>query len=258
MRFASSGSLAALAALSLVGCGSEDEWGVRPPGGGPGIHQPGVDAAPRDAADGPVGDGGGDGLEGVICVVSDLRVPLACPTSSAAADVLVRRVGDLTGVVSGADGRFTLGLSDPSLTLDVAAGSTTLQPSIITVPNAGAQARVPVPTVAAWDATVASLGVASAPGSGAIVAYIANVDATPAQSVLFDLPPGASTGPFYDGASATTWTTAGGTGARGAVLLVDLPPGTYTLEGNLVGRTVALTVPVYEDAVTFGFATLQP
>lgn len=248
---------ASFSLLLLAGCGApEDDWVVRPPGGGTGGTGVTIDATPSlDAAS----DDGGVGLTGLVCVVTDLRIPEECPIGPAATGVLVRRAGDTTGATSTADARFTLAVTDPVVILDVASDSTTLQPSIVPVDNDGRLVHAPVPTSAAWSATVASLSVTIAPGNGSIAIYTDTAVGAHAAGVTFALPVGAISGPFYDGADATSWTTGGGTGLLGATLLVDLPPGTYAVDGNQGARLVSITgIPVGGDAVTFVRAVLPP
>jgi hypothetical protein len=78
--------------------------------------------------------------------------------------------------------------------------------------------------------------------------------------VIYELPEGALRSPFYDGATALTWTTGGGgTGPTGSTLIVDLAPGLYTLEANQGARQLVIPdVPVYADAVTFVRDRLPP
>lgn len=244
-------SIAAAAACA----GSGDDWVVRPPGGGTGVGIPGVDAMPRDA---PGGDGGGD-LHGLVCVVADLRAPDACPAVTTASGVAVRQLGDTAGTTSDASGRFTLAVASGTVILDVAVGSAALTRSVVPVANDGSLVQAPVPTQAAWAATVAATGGVVAAGDGAIAVYVDTSAGGAASGVTFDLPPGASNGPFYDRAGGA-WDAGGGTGPAGVALILDLAPGTYALSGgDGAGHTVTLTgVPVAADAVTFVRGTLTP
>lgn len=255
--------IAALSGLVVAGCAGDDgNWVVRPPGGpgGPGGTGTTIDAAQPIDADGDArGDGGGDGLRGQICVVTDLRAPDACPAVTSAAGVLVRRAGDATGDTSDAAGRFTLDVAGADIVLDVASGSQLLQPSIVPVLSDGTIVHAPVPTASAWSATVAALPATVAPGAGSIAVYTVTAAGTPAAGVIYELPEGAPRSPFYDGTGATPWTTGGGTGPTGTTLIVDLPPGTYVLEANQgAAQITPLAVPVYADAVTFVRARLPP
>ena len=246
---------ASLSLVLLAACAApEDDWVVRPPGGGTGSMGVRIDGGPADAGL----DGGGGGLTGLVCVVDDLRQPDRCPIGAAATGVLVRRLGDVLGATSGSDARFTLAVTEPTVILDVAADSTTLQLTIVPVRTDGGLVHAPVPTAQAWTDTVASLEVAVAPGNGAIAVYTDSALGAPAAGVTF-VQLAAGSGPFYDGAASTTWTIAGGTGDFGATLFVDLPPGIYGLDGNQGARQVIVgSVPVVADAVTFVRAVLPP
>ncbi len=246
-----------LLAVPAVGCAApDDDWVVRPPGGGTGSNGQQVDAARPDAGD---LDGGTGDLTGVVCVVADLRAPDACPAIAAAAGVLVRRLGDATGATSDASGRFTLTAPGAVVILDVGSGAAALTPALVPVDNDGAVVHAPVPTRAAWAATVAATGAVVAPGNGSIALYVDTSAGTPAAGVALDLPAGGATGPFYD-RSAGAWTAGGGTGPAGVALVIDLPPGGYQLEGgDGAGHLVSLgPVPVAADALTFVRATLTP
>src|SRR5688500_18803027 len=92
-----------LAVIAAAGCAAEDEWPVRPPGGGTGTgSQTEGDAQTSDAGN---GDAAAGVVNGLICVVSDLRQPDACPVTPARAGVAVRRAGTQIGVTSDTDGR---------------------------------------------------------------------------------------------------------------------------------------------------------
>jgi hypothetical protein len=250
-------ALTMLPLVAAVACAApDDDWVVRPPGGGTGSSGQQVDAARPDGGD---LDGGTGDLTGVVCVVADLRAPDACPAVAAAAGVLVRALGDPTGATSDASGRFTLAAAGAVVILDVGSGAATLTRAVVPVANAGAVVHAPVPTRAAWDATVAATGTVVAPGNGAIALYVDTSVGTPAAGVTLDLPAGGVTGPFYD-RSGGAWTAGGGTGPAGVALVLDLPPGSYQLDGgDGAGHTVSLSgVPVAADALTFIRGRLSP
>jgi hypothetical protein len=237
-------------ALALGACaGGDDEGPFRPGGGGGGGgSSQGGDARLADAA----GDGGGGGeLNGLVCVVSDLRVPEACPTVAAQEGVPVGVVGAAATATSGADGRFTLAVTSSSVTLDAASGSAVLVRSFVPVVVSGSLVPTPVVTQVAFDATIASLGAVVPDGGGTIVAYVADGN-SPAAGVAFSTVAGSSLAPFYDDGGATSWVQGGGTGAAGVALFVDVPAGTVSLDGVAADARVArATVPVVADAVTF-------
>lgn len=250
-------SAAVLALVAAGGCVDDDRSGlpVRPPGGGgPGSNE-GGDATPIDA---PGSDGGGGEVRGLICVVTDLRSPDVCPAVPAREGVAVAVRGTADATVSDAEGRFTLPVGTPTVTLDVAGGSATLERA--TVPAAvGALVHAPVIGASDWADVLASLDQAVPDGGGAIVVYVSDAGA-PASGVAFATIAGSSIAPYYDAGGALAWAQGTGTGAAGVALLVDVPPGTVTLDGVAPDlRVVApATVPVAADAITFVRASLAP
>ena len=233
----------------LGACAAEDEGPFRPGGGGGngGGSNHGGDARLVDA---PAGDGGGD-LSGLICVVTDLRVPDACPTVASQAGVTVSIRGTSTTTTSGSDGRYTLAVSASQVTLDAAAGSATHEPSLVPVTVSGSLVPTPVVTQAAYAAVIGSLGTVVPDGGGTIVAYIED-GTSPATGVAFATIAGSSLAPFYDNGSATSWQQGGGTGAAGVALFVDVPAGSVAIDGVAGDLRVArATVPVAVDTITF-------
>src|SRR5258708_2875100 len=101
MRSGTAAMIAATVALGWAACtGAGDDWTVRPPGGGPGGNG-GGDATRPDAAP---GDGGSAQLTGLVCVVSDLRAPDACPTATERIGVAVHLAGASGGTTSDSEG----------------------------------------------------------------------------------------------------------------------------------------------------------
>lgn len=241
--------LVVLTALALGGCAEEDYGPYRPPGGGGGGgSSTGGDARQTDA---PGGDGGGN-LTGQVCVVTDLRVPEACPTTATQVGVPVAVRGTAAATTSDGDGRFALAVTDEAVELDLAEPSTTLVRAIVPVAVTGALVRAPVITRAAWTQVEDALGVAIPDGGGAIALYVQDGDVA-AADVAFAAVAGSSLPPFYDDGGALAWRTAGGTGVAGVALFVDVPAGTVTLDGVAPDQRVArlADVPVVSDAVTF-------
>ncbi|MBK9031325.1 MAG: hypothetical protein IPL61_08305 [Myxococcales bacterium] len=240
--------LLATAVLASTACTSDDgDWVVRPPGNGTGTNgraDAGVDS-------GPTGDANAT-LVGVVCVVDDLRAPDVCPTVPAAAGVLVRRLGELTGVDSNAVGAFSLPVADPIELIEVAVGSTALVPALVPVQNDGAVVHTPTPTVTAWADALADVGASVSDGHGSIALYVETAAGAPASGVVFTQPAGGSLPPFYDLAGVQAWASGGGTGPAGAVLFVDLLPATYSLTGLAPGgAVVSPSVQVIADTITF-------
>lgn len=227
--------------------GGDDEGPFRPGGGGGGGSSQGGDARQIDA---PSGDGGGQ-LSGLICSVSDLRVPEACPSVASQAGVTVAVVGTAASTMSGSDGSFTLPVLSTTVTLEAGAGSTTFERSYVPVTVTGSLVPTPVVTQAAFAAAIDSLPTAVPDGGGTVVAYVVD-GASPVVGVSFATIAGSSLAPFYDNGSDTSWVQGGGTGAAGVVLFVDVPAGSVTLDGVAADTRVArATVPVAVDTVTF-------
>jgi hypothetical protein len=240
------------------GCVADDEnRPVRPPGGGPGGGTGDAGGGGDGGVDGGGGDGGGQTLNGVVCVVSDLRSPDACPAVAARAGVTVAVRGTATTTVSGADGRFTLSVAGANVVLDVAGDSQTLVQALVPAVAGGATVNAPVIGAGDWADVLASLDQAVPDGGGAIAVYVRDGNAA-AIGVTFDMVAGSSIAPYYDAGGALSWAQGGGTGNAGVALLVDVPPGTVTLAGVAPDlRTVTVTgVPVVADGVTFVRASL--
>lgn len=250
-----------LAALSVLagacaagGCVADDvDRPVRPPGGGPGGGGGGDAGGGGDGGVDGGGDGGGSGtLNGVVCVVSDLRSPDACPAVPARAGVTVAVRGTATSAVSGADGRFTLMTPGDIVVLDVAGDSAALVQSLVPAVVGGATVNAPVIGTGDWADVLASLDQAVPDGGGAIAVYVRDGNAA-AVGVTFDMVAGSSIAPYYDAGGALSWAQGTGTGAAGVALLVDVPPGTVSISGVAPDqRTVAeVGVPVVAGGITF-------
>jgi len=231
-----------------LGCTEEDYGPVRNPGGGGGGNGTGQggDARQLDAAG---SDGGFGEVSGLICVVTDLRLPDACPTGLTQVGVAVAVRGTSVTATSGSDGRFTVAASGATAVLDAAAGSTTPEPAIVPVAGSGPLVHTPVVTQVAWAQVLGGLGKGVPDGGGAIVAYVDDTSG-PGSGVAFEFATGSSIAPFYD--SGTAFVQGGGTGAAGVALFVDVPEGNAALVGVAPDQRVArATVPVVADAITF-------
>ncbi|HUQ03921.1 MAG TPA: hypothetical protein VM261_15595 [Kofleriaceae bacterium] len=244
----------ALGALAGACAGEEDDGPFRPGGGGGGGGgMTGGDARQADAV--TVGDGGAL-LAGQVCVVTDLRVPRACPAVPEREAVAVAVRGTTAMTTSAANGGFALPVLDAQVTLVVATGSTTLVRSYVPTAVTGAAVDAPVVTQAAYDAVIGSLGTVVPDNNGTVVAYVRD-GAAAAEGVAFAPIAGSSLAPFYDNGSATSWVQGGGTGVAGVALFVDVPVGSVTLDGVATDSRVAqVTVPVAADTVTFVNVTL--
>ncbi len=236
---------------ALGGCIAEEDHGPFRPGGGGGTgggSNQGGDARLADAA----GTDGGGGVSGLVCVVTDLRAPDACPAVASRAGVTIAVTGTTTTTTSDTDGRFAVALSGGIAVLGVAAGSATLERSRVPVAATTALVHTPVVTRPAWAAVLGALGV-SVPDGGGVIALYVDDTAGPAAGVTFAAVAGSSIAPFYDDGGALAWTQLGGTGVAGVALFVDVPVGNVTLDGAAADQRVArLTgVPVVADEITF-------
>src|SRR5690349_6394844 len=123
-----------------AGCAKEEDWTVRPPGGGHG----GVGGDDDGTSD--VDAGGNSGaLEGSLCVILDFENPDTCPSLSLANDVLV----ELEAVSTRTDnaGDFTLAVADVPVTVTVASEAADgLVSTLSYLPTVGTT-RIDVPVV---------------------------------------------------------------------------------------------------------------
>lgn len=239
----------AIAIAGLGACAADGEDPpFRPGGGGGGGGSHGGDGGVIDAAD---GDGGGS-LNGLICVVNDLRVPDACPTVASQSGVTVSVLGTSTTAVSGSDGRFALDAAASSVVLDVADGSTTLEHAHVMIAVDGSLVEAPVATTAAFDAAINSLTEVVPDGGGTVVAYVDD-GSSPGVGVAFSTIAGSSQAPWYDAGSNTSWQQGSGTGAKGVALFVDVPEGFVSIDGTAADSRIAQAsgIPVAANTVTF-------
>jgi len=243
-----------VAAVAVVGCNDID-LPARPAGGGVGIDLPGEPVPPIDA---PVdaftlGDASLVQLNGLVCVIRDLRLPEQCPpVTSDNAGIIVRESGIVEAATTDLEGRFTLPVTSPTVVLDIGDNVVALQRSRARVAVAPTVIEVPVVTAADFAAVLDSLAVPFADDTGAIVVRVDDRGA-PARGVVFDMVPGSAFPTFFDGATALAWRDQGGTGAAGAALMVDVPPGTFTLTGVAPdGRVIEISnVSVEANRITF-------
>src|SRR5687768_13060768 len=111
--------LALLLLVTLAGCPADDPYPWRPPGGGSGSNEPGIDAGGPDS--GPIDSAVADQLDGVVCVIVDVAVPFECPTGTAKDNVDVAAVSSGTSAISDANGLFTIDLTTAPDTLRLGA-----------------------------------------------------------------------------------------------------------------------------------------
>ncbi len=238
-----------LGAASATGCTSEDDWVVRPPGGGSGSGSgSGVDA----------GSDSGSGLLGRVCVIDDLRAPDLCPTTADARGVQIHVVGGATVTTTDARGSFTLPAATGALVIEVAA-TAGLVAATVRVDVGTGPLQVPVARASSWQETLDSVSVPGLAGLGAIVIYVDDAGGAPLEGATFTAQPGAAYPVFYDDGGAARWRTDAGTGVAGVALMLGVPAVTQTVAGAAPGpRAITLTgVPVRADAVTF-VRTLVP
>lgn len=220
------------------GGGGTDGTGTETDGGGSN------DAGPMDT------DGGVMSLTGQVCVVSDLRQPDACPAVASRIGVTVQVRGTADMAVSGADGRFELAATG-AVVLEL--GALGLERSVVPAAPATPLVNAPVISSQDWQAVLDAIAQVQPDDAGAIVLYVEDAGGAAVSGATMDPIAGSTVVPHYDDGGALAWRTAGGTGAQGVVLFLDVSPGTVTLDGVAPGpRPVTLAgVPVVADTITF-------
>jgi hypothetical protein len=230
----------------LAACAAEENdrpW-QNPGGGGGGGGGPGrIDAAvPIDA---PVA------LVGQICVVTDLRLPDACPEVAEQEGVTVGVSGTPETAISDGSGRFTLPATG-DVVLEAGAGSTTLLASRVPATVGGAVVNTPIARAQDFVELLDAIEQTQPDDTGVVLLYVADGDG-PVNGVVMESIAGATVVPFYDAGARLTWVTDNGTGTQGAVLFLGVPPGDVSLAGMAPGNVAVAAdgVPVDADAITF-------
>jgi hypothetical protein len=243
MRLAAIGT-----ALALVACGggsgSDDDYPVRPGGGGTGGQTGGADARMIDG-------GGGEDVNGRVCVISDLRRwTSGCATDGVAG--LTVAIGSASATTTD-DGSFTITPPTEVVALVQISGAGVARSFNPYDPTLAELALV-APTDGAWDDVQQELGIASADGNGALLVELrVGADTIPGVTVDSDPAPGANANGeiYYDNAADPLAWDVDATDGDGKAIIADLPAGNVDLVETADVGTAAAAVTVQADAITF-------
>lgn len=253
----------ALSAWSLAACNGFSPYDSEPPGPSTPIG-PG-DGGPDASADGSPDATAAPTATGQLCLILDLRAPLACASNIDFTGVVIAQVGTDRDTTAAADGTFSLALEPGAFALlRVGEGSSTFATTVARIAVGDDQEiEVQMPTLyrADADAILANANVAPVASTGVVVALFSQLvgDAkVPRSDVsMAPMPMGATA--LYETLVANEWTTsAGQTGASGVALGVNVAPGLKSFGASYSSQTLSLTqVPIEADAWTFVTATFD-
>jgi hypothetical protein len=243
--------LAALVVVSLSGCDTLfPEFAGKP-----------VDAAV--AGDGGVGDGGDPTLrlQGVVCILSDLRDYRSCAAGSPGA---LRITVEETRQQAMTDptGHFNLPLSQKidSATVAIVDAASTYATMIVPLRlqnGIAANLALPVVTQQSFSNLQLTSGVPGDPTHGAVLTWVIDGTGAPVAGVTVN-----AASSFVDGASSNELVTGNVTRSHGALALLDRAPNTVTLTlttpPTLALRGDGYTVPVRAAALTATTLVLAP
>jgi hypothetical protein len=255
----STGVVVVLFLWALAGCGEDDhyppgEGGV--PGGGGGGGAGGSDAGGgNDAgtADASLGDGGVQ-LTGTLCDVSDVRQPLACP-STPLSGIKVVDTATNRSATTASNGAFSLPIGfEESLVLAIGRGVDPTRDALVPATMWDGQGvRAPRVAQTVWDALMNDIGGNEGTGTATIAVYVVDdLEKLPVMGA--EVITVASDAVFYDDESSLQgWSsTAAVTGPRGAALLLSVPvASTADFTVTVGGVVYPVTVPVEADELTW-------
>jgi hypothetical protein len=247
--------LAAAAAIAVAGCPGEDDYPRVPGGPGPPGNPVVQDAAP----DAPL-DGGDSGtVRSRICVITDMRLPTApCATGAITAGISVAELGTANQTVTVAGGGFTLPVTGTGVViLEIGLGNGAVVPSLVPFTRGSPPPSFPVPSGTQYRALVADLQAAPTEGAGDVAVYYLDNVGGPLSAVNVTAPEGTLNPVFYDREGSTPgWEEGGGTGPRGAALLLTVPAGVNRVGAVGPGSMdlSLISVPVVDGHVTFATA----
>jgi hypothetical protein len=229
--------LALLLLVTLSGCPADDPYPWRPPGGGSGSNQPGIDAGDTDDDAGLIDAAVADQLDGVVCVILDVAVPFECPAGTAKDNVDVAAVNSGTSAISDTDGLFTIDLTTVPDTLRLGAGVSDGLVTTLSRSNLSAEpVTSPVLDEGLRDSIYANL--TEVQTTGAMLIYVVDSAGPVAGATVT----GASGRLYYDDGAGAFVDDAAGTGNDGIALIVDTDSATVTAtEGIRTGNTQIAT-----------------
>jgi hypothetical protein len=239
--------------LTLVvqaGCAAEEDWTIRPPGGG----MSGV-GDPPDAGGGDDGDGGATGLLlGSVCVILDFENPTSCPNIGLATDVLVEV--DTTTTRSTSGGEFEIEVATVPATVTIASElADSLVTTLSQITEVGAE-RVEVPVVdeALWLDTQNLLLIDAAFGTAVI--YVRDTSGNPVAgaTVAYTGTPTLPGAFYFDDGSGGWVSDVTTTGPDGIALIIDTSSESYT--ATLDDRTRSAVVMTAAEGIGVAVITL--
>lgn len=241
--------IALLALLVVVpGCGTEDSYPWRPPGGGSGSNTPGPDAGGPDGA-GPADDAGVTPLDGVVCVIVNVDAPFECPTGTAKDGVDVAAVSSGTTAVSDASGQFTIDLAVVPDTLRLGAAPSDGLVTTLSRSNLSPEpVTAPVLDEGLRDTIYANL--TEVQTTGAMLIYVVDSGGPVAGATVS----GAPGRIYYDDGAGAFVDDPAGTGADGIALIVDTDSSTVTATEGI--RSANAQIATATGAFGVGVITL--
>jgi hypothetical protein len=183
-------------------------------------------------------------FQGRVCLLVDARQLHNCATTGAGN--LTVRLGTATALTQ-ADGTFFIaGQSEANLVWRVTGANIKSSYEVLR------DYQIPAMTTTMFDALKTANTVQEVAGEGSLFIEVTR-DATGISGALAASTPPAFYLPFYDGASATVWNR-GSTGANGAVWIPGQDVGTATVTVTAGAASQQLSMPVFDDGITFANA----
>jgi hypothetical protein len=237
-----------LTMLVLAACAEEEEWTIRPPGGGMG-----------GIGDGPGGDDVDGGtnpgtLMGAVCVILDFENPETCPSIALATDVLVEV--DATSTRSDNAAGFDIAVA--SLPATIIVGSEAADSLVTTLSRiatlGAAVVDVPVVDEAMWIDVQTALLVDAQFGTALI--YVRDTSGNPVSgaTVGYAATPTLPGTFYFDDGGGNFSSEFATTGPDGIALVIDTSSETYT--ATLDTRTQSGFVATTAEGIGVGVITL--
>ncbi len=239
---------------SLASCADEAPRPYGRPGGGGGGGGGGgrSDAMPSqpDAQDGAR-------ISGRLCLVDDMREPLACDASTALADITIVVLGSGASTTTASDGSFSLpspGGTDAILKIaEGADGFRDVLSPIKLVDDAALNLELPAIPDLTWQSLLNDVGLIEPDASASIATYLVK-DGLPLADAEITPPVGTVSAPVYDGPNdPNDWSSGGLTGTRGACIMVGVPSVESSVSFEVSGSALlsASGVPVLPGFLSF-------
>jgi hypothetical protein len=234
-------------------CGSDSDRPVGPGGGGGG-----------GGTGGKVDAGGADGqsqgvIQGRLCLVNDLRTPSTCGPATGLGGIIVENAQTGARATSEDNGNFTLPAgAGASAQLHVAHETGDYRDVVVPIgliDGVASGVELPLVPTLVWQDMIFVVGMNEPAGTASIASYFVR-NGSAVTNVTVTAPAGTSGVPIYDGLQGPNdWAPGGGTGARGAAILLGVPVAgpTVDLVATPLGEEnfTALGIPLESDALTF-------